>query len=135
MNRPNFITKIVSLRRWLPVAVCCVPAMVVAAAIRLGLLANLRTSTEGANPIFLLLTLACPVGMGLMMWLMAKDMNRQPNHAETDDQPEPESAERLVALYQPRELIEAEIAELEAQADDELSLAPEEGCFIIPETK
>lgn len=139
MNRLNLVTEASSLRRWISIAVCCVPAIVVAAAVGLGVFANLRTSTAGANPIFLLFTLACPVGMGLMMWLMAKDMNMQPSHAKTSDQPEADSGDRLTVLYQERELLETEIAELEAKTPtsltDEAPAAPDDYRFSVPETK
>lgn len=63
-----------SLRRWILVAICCVHALVIAATNGLGHFASLRTSAARATIIFLPLTLASPVGMGLIMRLICKDM-------------------------------------------------------------
>ncbi|MHB8626417.1 MAG: hypothetical protein ACYDBJ_02855 [Aggregatilineales bacterium] len=71
----------------------------------------------------LVAVLACPIGMGFMMWLMNKQMNGQSNNASQDAQPSGSSTERLAALRKQRQMLEAEIvettqvAELEAQRD------------------
>ena len=139
MRRFNFLTKGTTARRWIPIAFCCIPRIVVVIAVGFALFANLRISVAGANPIFLLLILACPVGMGLMMWLMAKDMNKQPRVSKSEGQAETELDDKLVTLYVQRELLEAEIAVLEAQAGDALTdevlLAPEDERLIAPETR
>ena len=58
--------------------------------------------------IFLVAALACPIGMGLMMWWMSKNMSGQPGHSMSGDQT---PAERLAALRAQRQALEAEIAE------------------------
>ena len=73
------------------------------------------------------------------MWLMAKDMNKQPRVSKSEGQAETELDDKLVTLYVQRELLEAEIAVLEAQAGDALTdevlLAPEDERLIAPETR
>jgi hypothetical protein len=76
------------------------------------------------NPTTVLLlvgVLACPIGMGLMMWMMNKNMNEQ--HAMPADRKPAGSAERLADLRVQRKALEAEMAEasrlveLEAKRD------------------
>ena len=74
------------------------------------------------NPqlLFAVAMLACPIGMGLMMWLMNKNMGSNQSHSTPKDQT---AAERLAALRAQRQTLEAEIAEtariaeLEAKRD------------------
>ena len=61
--------------------------------------------------IFVVAMLACPVGMGLMMWMMNKNMGGQKQgHAMPGHTSE---AERLEALRDQRRQLEQEIAEVE----------------------
>lgn len=70
--------------------------------------------------LFFTVVLACPIGMGVMMWMMRK---KPGDHAMTGDQMPANPDERLVALRTQRQALEAEIAEtsrvaeLEAQRD------------------
>jgi hypothetical protein len=57
-----------------------------------------------------LLLLACPVGMGLMMWFMAKGMR-----SSNDAPPSPRS---LAALRREQERLDAEIRSLEHEHSD-----------------
>lgn len=61
--------------------------------------------------LLLLVVLACPIGMGIMMWMMNKNMSGQNGHAMTSDQTPVTEDDRLVALRQQRQTLEAEIAE------------------------
>ncbi len=68
--------------------------------------------------------LACPIGMGAMMWMMNKQqMSGKPGRSMGGEQTSASASERLAALRMEREVLEAEIAEvsrlveLEAQRD------------------
>ena len=63
-----------------------------------------------------LLLLACPVGMGLMMWFMAKGM-RGSNDA-------PQSPRSLADLRREQERLDAEIQRLEHDHADDVESAP-----------
>ncbi len=66
------------------------------------------------NTIFLLLVgLACPIGMGVMMWLMNKNMGHQSEQVSSPDKEKGISAiDRLAALREQRQILETEIAEM-----------------------
>ncbi len=56
--------------------------------------------------------LACPIGMGAMMWMMGKQMGGQKAQSISDAQMTASSTtERLDALRTQRQLLETEIAE------------------------
>lgn len=73
--------------------------------------------------------LACPIGMGVMVWWMSKNMGGDPAHSAPGDSKPVNSAERLAALRTQRQQLEAEIsevsrlAELEARRDALLASA------------
>lgn len=65
--------------------------------------------------------LACPVGMGLMMWFMAKDMRKGPSAAHVVSAPSSAQAPVDAGVEQLREehqRLAAEIERLEAQESD-----------------
>lgn len=115
------------LRRWLPMALCCLPGGVAVAIVGFGLItgkAAFGASLGGPLGLGLvvLAMLACPLGMSLMMW---RGMRRKaasggslsmagccmPDGAAST--PAAPSAEWLVTLRDRREALEAEIAELQ----------------------
>lgn len=78
------------------------------------------------NLPFILLALACPVGMGLMMLFMGKGMmgmGRGRSHEMSGEQPSEttDPDKQLALLHAQRELVEAQIAAAEkAQGTNEM---------------
>ena len=60
--------------------------------------------------LLIIAALACPIGMGAMMWLMNKQMSGQSGQSMPGHTSE---ADRLPALREQRRLLEQEIAEAE----------------------
>ena len=67
--------------------------------------------------VFIVMGLACPIAMGLMMWMMNKNMSSRANRSTSDAQMPTSASERLAALYEQRQTLEAEIAELSRIAE------------------
>lgn len=61
---------------------------------------------------FLIMGLACPIGMSLMIWLMNREMRRKSGHSVADPLLSGNATERLAALHQHRHLLETEITEV-----------------------
>lgn len=107
-------------KRWLPLALCCIPVVVIGilAAMGVSLLSKERVITMEGNAIFLLVMgLACPIGMGLMMWLMNRQMSQQSEPLSSDNQKRLSPTDRLVALQEERQTLDAEIAELSQEVE------------------
>lgn len=65
---------------------------------------------EPATLLLLVGLLACPIAMGVMMWMMNKNMSGHQSHSMTDDSSE---SDQLYRLREQQRLLEQEIAELE----------------------
>lgn len=116
------------LRRWLPIGLCCLPGIAAVTIIGIGLIvgeAAFGASLGGPLGLGLiaLALLACPLGMGLMMWRgrsMASGNSSgmmnccAPDEALTLLESEL-PADRLAALRHRREALEREVAELQRQ--------------------
>lgn len=59
----------------------------------------------------LMMGIACPIGMGLMLWLMNREMRGKSERSASGLMPE-DAAERLAALHHHRHLLEAEMTEI-----------------------
>lgn len=109
-----------NIKRWLPIALCCLPGVIIGVLLGVGasFLGNGRIVNVNPNSIFLLVMgLACPLGMGLMIWLMNRSMSDPSGHTAADKQKHIRPTERLAALREQRQLLEIEIAELSQLAE------------------
>lgn len=125
-------------KRWLPMALCCLPGVAVGVLLGVGVIffGNGRIDRMDANSIFLLVMgLACPISMGLMMWLMNKQMGHQPEHLSADKEKNINPVDRLTALQEQRQQLEAEIAELSqiAELEAEQDTLTRDGSPVAPD--
>lgn len=76
-----------------------------------------------------LVALACPIAMGLMMWMMGRNMGGQTMTSEQSE------AERLQALHTQRRQLEQEIAETEKIVALEAQKATRNGTHTVTGTE
>ena len=110
------------VRRWLPLALCCLPGVAIVAVVGIG------TAVSGASlsgpvglGLIVLAMLACPVSMGLMLMRRGSNQKSASNSSHTmadccapGEQVATMESDRLTALRARRETLEREVAELQA---------------------
>lgn len=115
------------IRRWLPIALCCLPGIVVAASVGIGVaLGGATFGVAFGGPLgfglLALALLACPLSMGLMMMRGASrkaaysDSTTVADCCAPDEQNSTIESDRLTRLCARREALEREVAELQAQS-------------------
>ncbi len=115
------------LRKWMPIALCCLPGVAVAAIVGMGIAfggAAFGTALGGPLGLGLLVlaTLACPVSMGLMMMRQrGAGQSSAPGSSATmmdcclPGPGEEAPTERLTSLRTQLEALERELAELQTK--------------------
>jgi len=112
------------LRKWMPIALCCLPGVAVAAIIGVGI--ALGGSMVGASlggplgiSLIVLAALACPVSMGLMM-TRQRGSGQKATHndsqlmADCCAPGDEASSDRLATLRTQRESLERELAAMQS---------------------
>ncbi len=115
-----------ALKRWLPIALCCLPGIAVAAIVGVGIAGGgaILGGPLGLGLITLAI-LACPLSMGWMM----RGTNRNtasrdstmmadccmPSEATSASSEAGSSADRLAGLRAKREALERELAEMQTE--------------------
>ena len=111
------------LRKWMPIALCCLPGVAVAAIIGIGIAAGgaaVGASLGGPLGIGLIVlaALACPLSMYLMMRPRGSSQNATPNGSQlTADccaPGEETSSDHLESLRAQRESLEHELAAMQS---------------------
>ena len=103
----------VKLKKWMPIALCCLPGVAIAVIIGIGIAAGgaeVGASLGGSMgiSIIVLLALACLIAIGLMMWMMNKNMS-----ADSQQSMPGTDTDRLKALRKQRLTLDREIAEVQ----------------------
>jgi len=71
---------------------------------------------ELSTVLLILAVLICPISMGIMMWMMNRNMSGQQDHSMPGHTSHASEADRLKALHEQRQQLEQEIAETEKVA-------------------
>ncbi len=115
------------LKEWIPIALCCVPAVAIAAIVGIGIVvggAAFGASFGGPWGLGLiaLALLICPLHMGWMMWRMQKRGAAEESagmaaccSSSQDSTADPDPSVRLQALRSQREALERELIELQGR--------------------
>lgn len=114
------------MKRWIPIALCCLPGVIATILIGAGIAIGGRAFSEFFNGpvavgLAMLVILACPLTMGLMMKRASKQNILSRKSAMMTDccvpgqQVSIVEADRLAALRRRRETLEREVANLQAR--------------------
>lgn len=115
------------VRRWLPIALCCLPGVVIATVVGISIAAGGAVfGTALGGPLGLgliaLALLVCPLSMGLMMWRTAQQHGASGQGVIVDACCTPDESaanatstgeDRLSTLRERRVILERELAELQ----------------------
>ncbi len=111
------------LRKWMPIALCCLPGVAIAAIVGIGAAVS-GASLSGPLGLGLiaLAMLACPLSMGLMMMRRGSNQNSTSGSSQMmadccapGEQAQTVESDRLAALRARREALERELAELQSK--------------------
>lgn len=112
------------LRKWLPIALCCLPGVAVAAIVGIGLtLGGAVFGTRLGGPLGLglvaLAILACPISMGLMMRRSGSGRESTSEYSSTTMEcclpGEEIPTDQLASLRSKRVALEREVAEMQTR--------------------
>ena len=109
------------VRRWLPIALCCLPGVAAVVVLAIGSAAG-GAALGGSLRLVLIAfaMLACPLSMGLMMRRGMSRDGASGSHTMADccvpgEQASTVESDRLAALRAKREALERELAEMQAK--------------------
>jgi len=115
------------LKQWLPIALCCVPAIAIAAIVGIGIaIGGAAFGGSWGLGLIVLALLICPLHMGWMVWRMQKRVAAGESagmaaccSSDQDSTADPDPSARLQALRTRREALERELIELQGRQDGE----------------
>lgn len=103
------------IKRLLPIAMCCLPGIIAMLGIII-IVNGLGRQIMDINTLFLLMMgLGCPVMMGLMMWMMNRQMNYSADEPWFKEKASLHPEDRIAQLELQRQLLNKETEQIEAR--------------------